>query len=146
MSFQQSDQQAEKWAEIIRSILMHESEVMNHRITWLVTIQGLLFTGLGFAWDKRDAKNLVVIFSVLGILVAASASTVLSFSMQASRDLVQWWNEHKPPHYIGPDVIGGQPASAQQRGVLWLLRPWRSLPWIFAFGWLMIIIINFQRS
>ncbi|QYO68091.1 hypothetical protein [Leptolyngbya sp. 7M] len=43
MSFQQSDQQAEKWAEIICSMLMHESEVMNHRITWLVTIQGLLF-------------------------------------------------------------------------------------------------------
>lgn len=146
MSSQQFDQQADKWAEIIRSMLMHESEVMNHRITWLVTIQGLLFAGLGFAWDKGDAKNLVTVFSVVGILVSASAHTVLFFSSQASRDLVNWWNEHKPLGYLGPDVIGGQPTSPQQRSILWLLRPWRSLPWIFASGWSVIMIINFGRS
>lgn len=62
MDNQQFGEQAEKWAETIRTVIMHESEVINQRITWLMTTQGLLFASLGFAWDKGDAKSLITVF------------------------------------------------------------------------------------
>jgi hypothetical protein len=158
MDAQQSDK-VEKWAEIIRSLLAHETEVINQRITWLVTIQGLLYTGLGFAWDKADARQLVTIFSILGTLVALSAHTALGFAFIAAQDLVQWWEDHKDG-YTGPDVAGGRPTPKSDRDIRWLgirrldtrwldirwlLSPWRSLPWIFVFGWVMVAITNFAR-
>jgi hypothetical protein len=38
--------------ETFREMVRHENELMNHRVSWLLTLQGLLFTALGFAWDK----------------------------------------------------------------------------------------------
>jgi hypothetical protein len=53
-------------AAIIRSMIECENRLLNDRINWLVTIQGLLFTALGFAWDKKDTRGLITIFSLLG--------------------------------------------------------------------------------
>lgn len=40
--------------------VMHENDLMNHRIIWFITLQGLLFAALGFSWGKTDAKNLII--------------------------------------------------------------------------------------
>jgi hypothetical protein len=45
--------------ETVRQMIYHEGELINHRIGWLVTLQGLLFAALGFAWN--DAKELVYV-------------------------------------------------------------------------------------
>ena len=60
-------------AKIIRSMLQHEDRLVNDRINWLTTVQGLLFASLGFAWDKKDTKVLIAVFSFIGVMVAISA-------------------------------------------------------------------------
>ena len=56
-------------AAIIRAMMDSENRMLNDRINWLVTIQGLFFAALGFAWDKADTKGLIAIVSLLGIAV-----------------------------------------------------------------------------
>ena len=34
--------------EIIRSMIQHENQLINERLTWLLTFQGLLLAALGF--------------------------------------------------------------------------------------------------
>lgn len=37
----------------IRNLIRHENELINQRLTWLGTFQGLLLAALAFAWDKK---------------------------------------------------------------------------------------------
>jgi hypothetical protein len=130
-----------EYAAIIRSMIECENHLLNDRITWLVTIQGLLFAALGFAWDKKDTKGLITIFSLLGMMVSLSAWTSLNISNQARHELVRWWDANKPPDYQGPDVIGIRAfGKGSER-----LRPWRLLPFIFISGWMFVLIFNWIR-
>ena len=43
-------------AETVRQMIYHEGELINHRLGWLVTLQGLLFAGLASLGKTR--KNL----------------------------------------------------------------------------------------
>lgn len=47
-----------------------ENELINQRLTWFGTLQGLLLAALAFAW--KDAPAMVVILGGLGVLVAVS--------------------------------------------------------------------------
>lgn len=131
-------------AQIIRSMIEHENNLLNNRITWLMTIQGLLFTGLGFAWDKQDAGGLVIAFTLLGIFVALSAFTVLPFFSLSVKSLIAWWDNYRTLHdYDGPDIVGFRSSRSE---VWWLLRPWRALPFIFILGWLVILFVHLART
>ena len=122
-------------------MVRHENELMNHRVLWLRTLQGLLFTALGFAWEKADAYALIYVFCATGAVVAISSQTVLNGAHQAIDQLRQWWEKNRPADYHGPDVLG---CSSPSKLVVWLL-PWRTLPGIFAAAWLVIAWINVQR-
>lgn len=107
-------------AEIIRKLIEHENNLQNYRLTWLMTIQGLLLAALGFAWDKKDARGLVVLFCILGILVSLSTFSALKLSGMAFQDLHNWWDNNKPENYVGPPVVGHK---AKFHSLYWILRP-----------------------
>ena len=130
-------------ANTIRSMLQHEDRIANDRINWLITIQGLLFASLGFAWDKKDAKALIIVFSFMGIMVAFSAWCSLVISNQARHHLADWWDKNKPYDYVGPNVIG---LTSFQPSLTRLLRPWRALPFLFILGWILIFFVNLSRG
>ncbi|AFY46734.1 hypothetical protein Nos7524_0831 [Nostoc sp. PCC 7524] len=127
-------------AKSIRSMIEHENNLQNYRLTWLMTIQGLLFTGLGFAWDKKDAMGLVTIFCLVGILVAISTWSALKLSDSALENLVKWWENNKSEQYTGSPIIG------LYNRKLTVLRPWVALPWIFIGAWLVILFQNLMRQ
>lgn len=129
-------------AQIIRSMIEHENILQNYRLTWLMTIQGLLFAALGFAWDKKDARELIGILCLLGILVALSSWTALKLSRMALKNLQDWWETNKSKNYDGPPVVG---LKAKYNSIIWVLRPWRALPWLFMLGWVTIFIFNLLR-
>ena len=127
-------------AETVRQMIYHEGELINQRIGWLVTLQGLLFAALGFAW--KDAKELVYVISVLGILISVSTLAALILGGRASKTILNEWRAHKPVDYNGPDVIGYR----SQARFLGLLRPWYFLPIIFTAAWLSVMAINLRRA
>lgn len=127
-------------AEVIRSMIEHEGDLLNHRITWMVTLQGLLFTALGFAWDKEDAFGLIWVFGIVGIVISISSGISFRAATRAERRLLDWWN-HNKGDYNGPDVVGLHAPNS----ILSMLYPWRVLPIVFVLAWLGVLWFNGKR-
>ena len=128
-------------ASIIRSMIKNENDLINHRLTWLGTFQGLLLAALAFAWDKIDAWGVVTILCVLGALVALSTGVATLLANQAIKILVDLWDENMPNGYFGPDVEG---ARSHKRWFRFLM-PGYFLPLLFIVGWIAITIIHMSR-
>lgn len=141
-------------AEIIRGMIKHENELVNHRITWLSHLQGLLFAALGFAWGKENAHWLVYCFCLLGCFIALSSLISLEGADQAINDMVWWWDTHKPKDFFGPDVIGltnngimhrhgiTMKVFSQKIAIRKEMYPWYLLPRLFIAAWLAIAFFN----
>ena len=57
-------------AAIIREMIRHEASVLNQRLSWCVTIEGLLLTALAFAWDRAQLLFvLLVCLAGIGISI-----------------------------------------------------------------------------
>jgi len=123
-------------AEIIREMIRHENELINHRITWFGTLQGILFAVLAFAWGKTDISILIYLLAVLGIVLSISTYYAIQSSLKAIRTLRMWWDENKNLDYIGPDIIGRRPDSKS----IPFLRPYVVFPSAFLIVWVVIII------
>lgn len=131
MSWTNEDLQA------VREMIYHESTVTNHRITWLLQIEGFLFAALAFSWDT--APEITWVVAVVGIIVSLSVMLALAEAADARRELGEQWTEHKPKNYDGPGPVGYQaPLELRRRWV----HPWRLLPVLFAAAWVTIIAIR----
>lgn len=125
------------YEQTIRDMIRHENELMNHRITWLMTLEGLLFTALGFAWGKPDTRGLIFILCALGALVPASSWWILEAAQRALKRLQAWWETNKPKDYAGPGVVGDWHPKPITR---WII-PWRAFPILFFSAWIAIAMI-----
>ena len=126
-------------AQVIRDMINHESEVTNHRLTWLATLHGLLFAALGFTW--KDGRELIWLLAVLGIATSLSILVPLGFASSASRTLFELWEENKPEDYNGPPVIGRGPVGPLAS----LFFPWFLLPVLLAVAWIVVAALNYCR-
>jgi hypothetical protein len=131
-----------KWsvgdADIVRTMIFKENELINDRLTWLVTVQGLLFAALGFAWGKAGA--LTALLGGVGIVVSISSFVGLMMAQQAVNELKKKWDHHKPDHYVGPDIIGLRSWSGGP--VLGFLAPWFILPLLFLAAWILVLAMS----
>src|SRR5580658_1598433 len=93
-------------AKTVRKMIDRENELVNHRITWLTTGQGLLFAALGFLWDKPAAGRLITFLCVFGIAYAVIAFFALGSASLAMARINWGWQKHRPPGYEGPGVMG----------------------------------------
>jgi hypothetical protein len=109
--------------------VMHENDLVNHRITWFITLQGLLFAALSFSWGKTDAKNLIFILGFLGILTSASSAFVL------------WGGANAIEELLSNSTI----TKALGRKSKWYEKyfyPWYSFPLLFATAWAVILFVK----
>jgi hypothetical protein len=136
--------QLDAWASVYRSMMMHENELQNHRMSWLLAIQGLFMGALAFAWDKPDARMLIFVFCGLGWLISLTFWEGLRISKQAQRNLRMQWDQKKAllSSYCGPDIVGYRSPAGS---LLKYVRPWRSLPIVFIVAWGLIAILNGLR-
>ena len=123
-------------AEVIRQMIRHENDLMNHRLSWFNTLQGLLFAALAFSWDKPDSSGLVYMLCALGALLCLSTHYSLRGAVFAITRLRDWWDNHRDTGYNGPDVIGRRP----DRKSIPLLRPYVLFPAAFGTAWLWIAV------
>jgi hypothetical protein len=123
-------------ANTIRDMIYKEVEFINHRVTWLVTLQGLLFAALGFAW--KDGKELIPVLCVLGIGVSLTSLIPLWSAQHAIERLYREWNLKKDPAYNGPDVIG---YYSRIPGIK-LIMPWLLLPLMFSVSWIAVLALG----
>ncbi len=122
-------------AETVRSMIDRENELINHRITWLMTIQGLMFAALGFAWEKSDAAALIHMLCLAGIAFSVVHLLALVSATRAIGRLSDWWETNKPADYFGPGITGRPPARSR---ILRYLVFWNWVPLIFLTSWAVI--------
>ena len=79
----------EKGRETLRTLTQHEDDLRDQRLGYLLTLNGLLFAALGFAWDAKNAKPLVVVLACMGIVIAFIALLAMILSDSA----IRYWRD-----------------------------------------------------
>jgi dolichyl-phosphate-mannose--protein O-mannosyl transferase len=130
---------AEMWsqseAKTVREMIFKEDEFISHRLSWLVTVQGLLFAALGFAWEK--AHVLINPIATTGIVVSITSFVGLLLAHKAIKKLKEKWEDQKKRNgYVGPDVIGFSAPSLVN-----YFLPWFVLPTLFVVVWIWLLIL-----
>jgi hypothetical protein len=129
----------EKMAGIVRDMINHESDVINHRMSWMGTFQGLLFAAVAIMWDK-NREALGVVLCLLGVVVSVAIALTLRNASVATERLVLWWTTHKPDNYDGPGVIGYRMELPSK--VRTVLPPWTLVPICFLLAWIAVLYIK----
>ena len=128
--------------KIMRGYINHEDSLINNRLTWLLTIQGLLFTGYGLALRETtkssDLISLIFILKGLGLATSFLGFTGILAASLAIREVERKWLSIKPKdlltHSIAdqlPDVTGGGNRLVHFLGSFTPL----SIPSIFFVAW-----------
>ncbi len=130
-------------AEIVRRLWQHENEMVNVRFTWFLTAQGLLFAGIGIAWEKNFPPLFIGILCVLGIMTTLSTMAAFKLSWIAKVKLDIWWranlNDYSGPPITGDGINGiTWERELVEKWSIWF-RPWAMVPAIFLLAWLTLI-------
>jgi hypothetical protein len=122
-------------------MIEHENELLNHRMTWMWTFQGLLMGAAAFTW--ADNNVLLGVISFIGFVSAISFSLSFISSLLAIKNIIADWHEFSDanPGYVGPPIIG----SYRKGNIHTFFKPWGALPWLVALLWLGILGLELIR-
>ena len=127
----------EKLADLIRSMISREDELINHRMGWLSAFNGLLFVALSFSWKENDAKFLSIALSILGVITSILCSTGIYASLSAQLNLLKFW-ERRKSKTKELVVIGLEPKIRNPFFIF--LKPWFLISISFAVVWMAILL------
>lgn len=82
----------ENYINTIRSMIEHESNLRNNRLTWMWALQGLLMTAAGVLWDKSALA--VLIIGITGIVSSLSIRESIRICNNAVNGLRYTLKEH----------------------------------------------------
>ena len=136
---------------VIRELIRHENDVTNHRIMWLLIVQGLIANAAVTA-GKESAETASALAAV-GILVTLSAFVILYKSYQA-RGYLQFLGDKAMQGTLREEDIplSGWPGKriAGWRSQVWpcpwigriseLLEPFFFLPGLLILAWLIVLL------
>ena len=129
------------FADRIRSMIQREGDLVNHRMTWFLTSQTILFAGLGLAWGKD--VNLSTIIAIIGLAVCASTRVSTQAAIRATADLEQCWidrcEKFKIDQALEPPINGLN--RAEVRLIEKIFFPWRFLPWFLGLAWVALALL-----
>ena len=115
--------------------------MINHRMVWFLTIQGLLFASFFIGWrgkgetgdgGKKIREKHVRIIYALGVFSAVSVGIVLFFGLNAIKCIVENTPMAGRQYVIG---LSHGPVPA----LVHYLLPWNSLPVLFVAAWHLLV-------
>jgi hypothetical protein len=148
----------EAW-KAARDAIKHEDDLVNHRLTWLLLLQGFLFTGLGATIQgiagKGEAEGLL--FCVAGVIAGVGFFSpffvwvTLDAAVSHVHHVTRWW-ETKYEEYTKADLDVPEPKRYPPiRGMKYdnhrsrlfrqLARP-IYLPWLLMTAWFILFVIG----
>lgn len=137
MSSQQdkvSYDQAFQWISVVREMIEHENGLINQRMTWMWTLQGLLLTAIGLVGKANPF--LVTVIAIVGLIFSTSIGYSLERGTRTIRDLLHIAREYK--ENLSPVIELPPTIGARSKGQQWLM-PNRCLPWVFTVVWISIL-------
>ncbi|HYI62272.1 MAG TPA: hypothetical protein VEW93_10775 [Acidimicrobiales bacterium] len=131
-------------------MVQHEDQLRDHRLGWLLTLNGFMFASVGLAWQHPETGGLLAGLAGLGVVVGISAVATMRVSDEAIRHLDE---------LSAADVIDGQPPlppvravdSAHFRGLpgweryLPHLYIWNLVPWALVLAWAVVLVALVRR-
>jgi hypothetical protein len=120
----------------IREMVRFANELINHRLSWLGTLQGLLFAALAFAW--KDAGGVVYVVCSVGLLVALSTGVATHDANKALDLLERRFDDLGYDEASSIETLG---VRGRNRGGYGWLMPGKFLPWLFALAWLVLFLL-----
>ncbi len=97
------------YSDRLRETVRHENELVNHRIHWLVLLNGLAFAGTGVLWGKDGGEWILLTLSVAGMLCSFSCFLALQGGRMALHRLNHLWDT------LEGDVAGLAPISGRSQ-------------------------------
>jgi len=122
-----------------REMIYREGDLINHRLTWMWTLHGLLATAVAIFWEKNESMPIIVL-CVMGLLASISVGYSLHCSHRAIHRLHAYWRKVIQPELRGdhPPFVGLEPSKV----TLDFLQPWRFLPPVMGLMWVALIILR----
>jgi hypothetical protein len=135
------------YENVAREMIRHEDEVINNRVGWMATLNGLLFTAVGFLWDKPSSRGVIFWLCVVGFVITLCAAVALHGATKAMSRIRKWWDARVAaewPNYDGPGIIGLiAPGGGRFDFMADWFGPWDAMSWILLVGWIAVAYINF---
>lgn len=130
-------------SKIIRNMIEHENNLVAQRVSWMATIEGLLFAALTFAWKDDSARELIPALCFFGFIVALVTIINICFAIKATTRLICWYQKHNDNKVITqlPPVIGLD-IYPNDDGYYKYVSPSTVLVSVFLFGWLWIYHVS----
>jgi hypothetical protein len=139
------------YTTVIREMIRHENDLTNHRIMWLLIVQGLIANAAVNA--GRESGETTSALATVGILVTLSAFVILYKSYQARGYLQFLGNEAKQGTLREDDLpVFGWPSKRMKgwRKKVWpcrwigqaseLLEPFFFLPTLLVTAWVFVLL------
>ena len=139
------------YTTVIREMIRHENDVTNHRIMWLLIVQGLIANA--FVTAGRVSGETASALALVGILVTLSAFVILYKSYQA-RGYLQFLGDEAKQGTLREEnlPLSGWPRKriTGWRSRAWpcawigkaseLLEPFFFLPGLLILAWLIVLL------
>ena len=96
------DKETVDWKRV-RAAIEHENTLVNHRLTWLLTSQALLFGGFGLIFQDEKKLNdhyylaFLVIICFVGIVVSLKTYIDIEMAGRQLSELDRWWHKTYAP-------------------------------------------------
>lgn len=133
------------FADRIRQMIQHETELVNQRMTWFLTSQGIFFAALGVVWGEDLRLTLAIV--VVGLVASVSTQVSVQAAIRAVQGLEQCWIDKARELEVDLDSV--PPVNGLYRTQIRfhekLLFPWRLLPWFLAMTWLVVGVMAVDR-
>ncbi len=134
-----------EYNKILREMVRHENELSNQRLTWITTLNGLMFTALGVILNGKDHyikipdHIFITGFSLLGIVVSYSGLVALDMAEDSKERFKNLWNNKNISVTKIPPIWGDINRSKFERYFL----PWHIIPKSLMVFWFLLLGLNF---
>ena len=134
-----------EYASVIRTMIKNENEITNHRLTWMLIFQSILFAASASFWEIH--LLLFIVIGLLGLFTSISFSYALWLSQNARNHFRNLWNlkikDNKEITDKIPPVVGD--FGEIKKPMLFRLKklhPWIFVPRALMLCWLTLIILG----
>lgn len=129
------DIKPEDYRSMIRDMLDHENELINHRYDWLLTAQSILFGAT--ALTEKELIVLGLVICSIGLISSLVTWRVLSLADESIRKLIVHWKDYATANKLG-DVF--PPIYGLNSDYKYKFLPWKIMPPVLAAAWILIAL------
>lgn len=118
--------------------LKHENDMLNHRLSWLWTLQGFLFASFGLLSKEMNIAGKIPISIICAVGICSCFS--VGYSVQKGHQVLDVLHLaiKNIANKIEADLILPQTPIVEP-DFLAFLHPWRFLPWTICGAWIVLL-------